>query len=66
VNWHGSIANSDITLLYEFTDASGNVKLAQGQHGSDGSWTTTVTNQDSVYTADSFNATFYGLDKITY
>jgi hypothetical protein len=28
MSWHGSIGNSEFTLLYEFTDASGNVKLA--------------------------------------
>jgi len=66
VTWHGGIANSEITILYEFQDGSGNVKLAQGKHGADGSWTTTVTNQDTVYSTDGFNAKFNPFHKITY
>merc|ERR1712032_348633 len=40
--------------------------LAQGKHGKDGTWATTVTNQDSIYTTDSFNTTFYPFHEITY
>jgi hypothetical protein len=66
VKWHGSIANSEITLLYEFENASGAIKLAQGKHGTDGSWSTSETNEDSVYTTDGFNAKFSGFHKIIY
>lgn len=38
VTWHGSIANSEIKLFYQYATAGGAVKLGQGVHGTDGSW----------------------------
>jgi hypothetical protein len=66
VKWNGNIGNSEITLLYEFEDSAGAKKLAQGKTGSDGSWSTSVTNEDSIYTTDGFTADFSAFHKITY
>lgn len=66
VKWHGSIANSEITVLYEFENASGAIKLALGKHSTDGSWKTTETNQDSVYTTDGLSTEFNPFHKVIY
>jgi len=66
VKWHGSIANSEITLLYEFKTSGGAVKLGKGKHDKDGSWTAIETNQDTVYKADGLTEKFSPFHKFTY
>lgn len=66
MSWHGSIANSEIELFYEYQTSGGAVKLAKGTHGTDGSWKTFETNQDTVYSTDGISAKFNPFHKITY
>lgn len=66
VTWHGSIANSEIKLYYEFQTSGGDVKLGLGTHGTDGTWSSQETNIDAVYAADGLNKKFSPAHKFTF
>jgi hypothetical protein len=66
VTWYGSIANSEITLYYEFKTSSNAVKLGKGTHGPDGTWKASETIVDVLYKSDKFSEKFNPMHKFIY
>lgn len=66
VTWFGSIANSEITLFYEFNTSSNAVKLGKGTHGADGTWSASETIVDGLFKADGFTESFRAFHKFIY